>query len=932
MNRLAMLAGAAASAWTLVGAAQAQEAPTPVDEVVVTGSRIPRVQLEGPAPVTVVTSEQITANGFASVPDVLRAITQNGGETQSQQSFSGASFTPGAQQVDLRGLGPNHTLVLVNGRRIADFPLPFQGRSNFTDISNIPLGMIDRIEILSGSASAVYGSDAISGVVNFQLKKHVDGTTIDYRVGQPEHGGGNSHRFTITSGFERDRFSAVFGAEFLDQEPLWAYDRDIQDSTADDPTHPGPSIARRAYLRINPRTGTYIDPGQGVCAALADQNDRSTYYATRPHKGPPGIGGRPGHYCGSDTAIGYGTILSQRRGVNAYGSFSYDLSDRTHLFADILVGYSKVALFPDVLDWQYQDANGSEDGVFYNTQTHNLDSWYRQFSPEEMGGLKNGMIRNSQTTISVTPGIKGDFNAGDWFAGGDWSYELSFNHSEYDSNVSWPEVVAAKANELFLGPQVGFNANTGYAMFNADPARLYTPLTRAEYDSITARTDYRPRSQNDQAQLTVNKAELFRLPGGPVGFAGVVEGGTQSYDLRPDPLALTDYYYGLRDSDGHGSRDHWGAGYEFRAPLLPTLELSTAGRYDEFKYAASSTGKFTYNAGVEFRPLPSVLMRASYGTGFRAPDLHYVYSGEGNTHPSGTDYLLCRTQQPGRDISDCSYSDEGIVAHRVGNPDLKPETSKSLNYGVVWQPFRGFDLSVDYFRVQLNNGVLDLNIDSVLRQEADCRIGQTVGGSAVDINSPTCQDVIARVQRNGPTSPVDPNGLIGVNINPINVATERTSGVDVAAHYRISAGSWGVFNLAAGYTYVKDHTSQQYPGDPIINQLAFDSGYDIPRSKGNASITWIKDKWTTTLHGQRLDRLPNYDEDGYIPATYLFNASIQYQIAPNARVSLTIDNLFDKAPPKDPSYGSYPYYDISWFDSVGRTFFVEMVYKFGGAL
>jgi len=100
------------------------------------------------------------------VPDVMRSLTQNGGATQSQQDYSGGDFSPGSQQVDLRGLGPNHTLVLVNGRRIADFPLPFKGRSNFTDISNIPIGMIDRVEVLTGSASAVYGSDAISGVVN----------------------------------------------------------------------------------------------------------------------------------------------------------------------------------------------------------------------------------------------------------------------------------------------------------------------------------------------------------------------------------------------------------------------------------------------------------------------------------------------------------------------------------------------------------------------------------------------------------------------------------------------------------------------------------------------------------------------------------------------------------------------------------------------
>ena len=178
-----------------------------------------------------INAEQIRSSGFTSVPDVLRAMTQNGGETQSQQSSSGADFSPGAQQVDLRGLGPNHTLVLVNGRRIADFPMPFKGRSNFTDVSNIPLGMIERIEVLAGSASAIYGSDAIAGVVNFILKKKADGTTIDMRMGTTSEGGGESFDMSLASGFSRGNFNAVYSVELQSQTPLWAYDRDIQDST-----------------------------------------------------------------------------------------------------------------------------------------------------------------------------------------------------------------------------------------------------------------------------------------------------------------------------------------------------------------------------------------------------------------------------------------------------------------------------------------------------------------------------------------------------------------------------------------------------------------------------------------------------------------------------------------------------------------------------
>src|SRR5690606_32690333 len=134
--------------------AQPAAQPTELETVQVTGSRIARAQIEGPAPITVVTAEQIQAAGLTSVPDVLRSLSQNSGTVQGQQNTTSAQSTPGAQAVDLRGLGPNHTLVLINGRRIADFPLPLNSRSNFTDIGNIPLGMIERVEVLTGSASA----------------------------------------------------------------------------------------------------------------------------------------------------------------------------------------------------------------------------------------------------------------------------------------------------------------------------------------------------------------------------------------------------------------------------------------------------------------------------------------------------------------------------------------------------------------------------------------------------------------------------------------------------------------------------------------------------------------------------------------------------------------------------------------------------------
>lgn len=895
-----------------------------LEEVLVTGSRIARsVTDEGPAPVTTIDADAIRNNGYMTVPDLLRAITQNGGETQSQQSFSGASFTPGAQQVDLRGLGPNHTLVLVNGRRIADFPLPFQGRSNFTDISNIPLALLDRVEVLSGSGSAVYGSDAIAGVINFKLKTNVDGTTFDFREGATEHGGGGSHRFALTTGYNNDRFRIAGSIELTYQQPLWAYQRRIQDSTADDHTS-DTVIGRRVFLRYDPEEQIYIDPGEATCQSLAYLNRNSTYRASRPGWGPfdeelDDWG--PGRYCGSDKSIGYGTVISERKGLNSFITAGVQLNDRTELFTDIQFGLSKVALMRDVLTWNFQDASGSSDTTFFNAFDGRLDDWQRQFAPEESGGFGSVMTRNRQTTFSVTPGIKGEFGA-------NWNYEVSFNYSEYKARVKFPEVIASAANTLFLGPQLGVDEETGYPIYNADPARLYTPLTKQEYDSIAVYSIYNPKSWTNNLSATVSSLDLFDLPAGPVGFAAVAEFGKQGYNLHPDPLALTDYYYALKDSDGKGTRDHWALGGEVRVPVLEMLQLSGAARYDSFRFAGSDVGKFTYNAGLEFRPVSKLLLRAAYGTGFRAPDLHYVFTGPGNTHPSGTDYYRCRLEEPDSDISDCSYADEGIVAQRNGNRDLDPETSKSFNAGIVWQPTAGLYVSLDYFQVKMSNQVEDLNIDSLLRDEASCRLGETNAGSPVDIDSPTCQDTLARVHRF--TSGVNAGDLDSVSINPINIAHEKTDGIDLAIR-----SSWtvpiGELSLSLSHTHVFTHDYERYPGDPTVDKLAADSGYYIPRDKSTVSVGLQREKFGVTLEGRRLGKLQNYDEDAYIRSSWLFNGTGVYNFTDHVRASLSVVNLFDSDPVYDPTYASYPYYDISWFDSVGRSFYVQLTYKLGGA-
>src|SRR5471032_1397814 len=172
---IALLCGAAGPAQVQAQEAGAVTAAPPA--VVVTGSRIPRASLEGPSAVTVITGEDITKQGYKNVFDALSNLTQNTGMTQGADY--GNTFTPAANTISLRGLGPNHTLILVNGRRVADYPVAYDGAVNFVNLANIPSALVDRIEILNGGASDVYGSDAIAGVVNVILKKKAEGFDLN---------------------------------------------------------------------------------------------------------------------------------------------------------------------------------------------------------------------------------------------------------------------------------------------------------------------------------------------------------------------------------------------------------------------------------------------------------------------------------------------------------------------------------------------------------------------------------------------------------------------------------------------------------------------------------------------------------------------------------------------------------------------------------
>ncbi|KQQ32598.1 TonB-dependent receptor [Duganella sp. Leaf126] len=869
--------------------ALAQDTPQPQPTaaptaVVVTGSRIPRASLEGPSAVTVITAADLTKQGYTNVYDALSNQSQNSGFTQGADY--GNTFTPSANAISLRGLGPNHTLVLLNGRRMADFPVAYDGAVNFTNLANIPSSVVERIEILSGGASAIYGSDAIAGVVNIILKKRYDGYDINLKAGGTSRGGGANQRLQFSGGQTFGKLDTLFSVELLERDPLWSADRDFM------------SVNRGTFTSVLGRrdlgTGRYVDPGD-TCTSLGDLFGGSTVKRT----------GSSGSYCGSEKVRPtYWTTQTKNSSQNVFGGANYALSPTTTLFAEALFGQNRSINNTRGPIWESRSLT---DKAFLNQNSGSYENWNRYISPEEMGGVARFNRRWDDQATSLSLGARGDI------ASTGWQYEAGYTASLYKSQSFTPRALST-IDSFFLGPQQGTDAN-GVAIFAPDAARLAQRLTPTEFNSIYGTAVSNDKSWTNTVSLSAN-GEAFTLPAGPVRLATVAEVGKQGFSNRPDSR-LNQGYFNLAGSDvTSGTRERAALGLEANIPLVETLTATLAGRYDRYSFADRHDGKATYNGGIEWRPARQLLVRATYGTSFRAPDMNYIYKARGTGYyESTTDYYRCA--QAGQPAAACKYA-PGADYVQTGSRDLRSEKGRSTGLGLVWSPSADFDVTLDYWNIKISDLVTNLNADKLLRDESACRL-------AGDLTSPTCADTIARIVRNPLTALNKPGEINTIRVNPINAATTSVDGIDISGRYALRTRDFGVFTTRVNYSKTLDKHSRQFAGDPLIDDKADLQNHDW-RDKLNLSLAWNQGDWSNTLLLQRYGKVPNAASDAYLTPTVLVNASIVYRLNQRTTVSVAVNNLFNKV--KHDDSDGWPYYAIGNYSPAGRQGWLEVNYHF----
>ncbi|MFT3756742.1 MAG: TonB-dependent receptor [Pseudoxanthomonas sp.] len=848
-----------------------------MQQVTVTGSLLPGLELENAAPLVVITAEDIQRNGFTSVSDALKAMPFASGSVRDSTPIGGGN-AQGTKMVNLFGLGSSFTKVLVNGHPMANFPLTYNtgGGGNFTDLSNIPMVMVDRIEILPGSQSAIYGSDAISGVVNIILKRKIEGVNLGIRLGMYSEGGGGSQRVQLAGGHSWGDTSLIYAVEHRRADPVLATQRAL--------------TAKRPYeddaFAYNNATSAYYDPGIAGCAQMSHLFGGTMTYRQDDDGNP---------YCGSDYTYSFNTTFDARREqTSGFLSLNHYFSDRLSAYAD--VGYTLS-----------EASTGTGATYYWDLVPINGQNWRvsREFAPEETGGIDATNVFNRSHQYDIAAGLRGQM-------GESWDWEAGYSRSYYELKQSTLLPITSSMNNYLRARY-------------QDLSQVFVPLTPAEFASFSARRTRKAETSTDQASFKLASTELFPLPGGAAGLAVLADFGREKWDDQPDARYLSGVFlYGSQQASS-GDRDRWGATVQLDMPLHDKLKLTTAGRYDSYSYGGSDVGSKTWRAGLEFRPIQSLLLRGMVGTSFRAADMAFLYAGQTRANSNNNDPYLCDTMGVPRTSPSCRYV---MASYTAGNLALEPTTAKSRSLGFVWSPDPNFNLHADYLDIEIMDEVRALTLGNILVDEASCR----QGGTAAAL--PSCDDALARVVRG------DNGRVVRVNGGFFNVAYKRMKTIMAGLGYRVPTESFGDFQFNLSGNFIRGFEQQNDAFSPLVDVIANPTGQSaLFRSVVNGSIAWDKGPLSATLFAVRYGSTPNFalsvggrgesqwGTGGYDPAWLLYNASIGYRFDEGVDVSLSANNLFNKMPPSR-GWTSYPYYNSQVYNIYGRSLSLEINYRF----
>ncbi|MEQ4576426.1 MAG: TonB-dependent receptor, partial [Gammaproteobacteria bacterium] len=638
--------------------------------VTVTGSNIKRSDSEGPNPVQVIERQQLERSGKQTVADALRSISANTGNATNETTNNG--WASGSAGIGLRGLSQKNTLVLLNGRRLANYGFPANGLGDtFVNLNALPLAAVERIEVLKDGASAVYGSDAVAGVVNIITRQDFQGAELGVSGGTSDEGGLDTQRARFVGGIgdlERDGYNVLFSFD--------AYNRDRLDQDQRSLTRSG-IYSDRPGGRWNgwsAKGARYLINGASV--PMLDANGHCPEGTVLTASAP--IDGLAGDTCAFNQAP-YTTLIPSTKRYQAYANGTFRLGDDVEAFGEAL--YSRIKGVSIFGSSPYFTLEGGRFALDADTGlAEPVSNLLPASSPYNPYGVA---VPIEYTFFDLGQSLKINYSQSYRFLGGlrgrgerwDWEVAAFTARSDEDERVA-----AGFANRWALADAL---AGGSYDLF--DPAA--TP--RSVIDAINLSTLRPARSSLSGVDAKIS-GSLFELPAGRVGFAAGAEWRREELVSR-NPWQI-DAGLQIRPAiaEVDGDRKVSALYAEFNVPLLPSLELQLAGRGDHYSDFGNA---FSPKASLRWQPFDALLVRAAASRGFRAPSL--------SENSASTNISYGTVVDP--HDPDVPGSRQSPTFFTVGNTDLDPERTRSYNFGIVLSPWADTSLSVDWYKIELDN-------------------------------------------------------------------------------------------------------------------------------------------------------------------------------------------------------------------------------------
>ena len=969
MRKLSPLALAvAASVFVSPSVFSAQDvavAEQKIEKIQVTGSRIKGVDLEGTQPLVIISADDIKNSGASTIYDLLKDVGQlRGGSGTFSTSESGATSTStpaGQAAASLRGLGPAATLTLINGRRVAASSFA-SGTQNFVDINSIPLAAIERIEVLATGASAIYGADAVAGVINYILKKDYQGAEVTASYGNSTASSDEGkYNLNLVFGTELAGGNLTLFADHFDRNGFSAQDRAATRSPLLQSSYSYlPKIAPNIYyfsqvdgLEIatpgcqTPLVTTEFD--EQICAYYPNEDDQLD---------TPFESSSAGFIF--DVAVG---------GLNWTTDFFYSRSKSS--------SQSSPAPIDQVDGSEGPFADETVLDIFPDAERDNiLDQIYIDPFDTVAGRRLFGFQFDARFATPRTVAIESEsLRLVSALAGelGNWSWETAVTLSRSESEQTAIAGVynrykyhAALAGELCAGGDI--------ASYDADndsmscSGAIYNPFLSgdAANDALLALAQEMPTRDGKSTVYGWDariSGDLGEFNGHTIGSAFGVELRREEITDTPSANAQANAANGyLVDVFGFGSslsaadRSQWAAFAEFYIPLTSTLDLQLAGRYDNYDDFGS-----TFNPKVAFswRPLEELVVRASWATSFRAPSLTQA----GVKLRTTTARYDCGANQAVADLyCEGDGTERSVDVLELGNPRLQAEESESVSFGFGWSPTQDTTLTVDYWQFK-HDRLVDTDMTAVLNAaitDSSLRHCGLVpdGAQGISYDAELC-DVTDAAGNTIEDDGANLTEILGAWIDydeprfnelPLlrdhvlllqNTGEQNVSGIDVAFDQRFDVAG-GTLKLTFDATHYLSFERNR-PGSDVIEELA--GSWRYPQNIASLGLSWSGDAFFTGvtvyytsayeddisgLRGRELDELDalgvlNADGERDVAAWTTVRANIGYDFA-NASISLNVDNLFDRDPPK--AYGSTRGFDSINHDALGRNYRLLFSYRF----